>query len=323
MASSRRMPGLWAVSEDNPAAAVWPRGRCQSGVPSAMGQTYGEMRLAWLPAGWACQHLPMIGAAVSCREVSCWYPADGRRAAAADTVALDSVDLEVAAGQFVSIVGPSGSGKSTLLRVVTGLRRPDAGRVEVLGTTPEAAAEAKRIGFAPQSPALLPWATVAANVALPLQVNRRPGGEGRDPRDLLARVGLADAVDRRPGELSGGMAQRVAIARALVTDPELLVMDEPFAALDELTRESLRDVLLGLWDPARTTVLWVTHSVAEAVYLSDRVVVLSAHPGRVVADVPVDLPRPRRAELLHDRAWTAAEDAVREALRAGWQEARG
>lgn len=266
----------------------------------------------------------MIGApAISCREVSCWYPADGRRAATLSNVALDAVDLEVAAGQFVSVVGPSGSGKSTLLRVVTGLRRPDAGRVEVLGTSPEAAAEAKRIGFAPQSPALLPWATVAANVSLPLQVNRRPGGgRGRDPRDLLARVGLADAVGRRPGELSGGMAQRVAIARALVTDPELLVMDEPFAALDELTRESLRDVLLGLWDPARTTVLWVTHSVAEAVYLSDRVVVLSAHPGRVLADVAVDLPRPRRPELLHHRAWAAAEDAVREALRAGWQEPR-
>lgn len=252
--------------------------------------------------------------AVACRGVSCRYGRDG-----GEVLALDGIDLAVPAGQFVSVVGPSGSGKSTLLRVVTGLRAPDAGEVRVLGTTPEAAARAKRIGFAPQSPALLPWATVLANVSLPLRVNRAAGGgRSRRPLDVLASVGLAEAADRRPGELSGGMAQRVAMARALVTDPDVLVMDEPFAALDELTRESLRDVVLGLW-AGRTTVLWVTHSVGEAVYLSDRVVVLSARPGRVVADVPVDLPRPRRPELAHDPAWAAAEDAVRAALQASWQ----
>jgi NitT/TauT family transport system ATP-binding protein len=255
--------------------------------------------------------------AISSQAVSYRYAA-GRE----EIWALCDIDLEVAPGEFVSILGPSGSGKSTFLRLVAGLRRPDAGRISVLGTTPDEAARAKRIGFAPQSPALLPWASVLANVALPLQVNRAPAPTSssapRDPLELLARVGLADVAKLRPGQLSGGMAQRVAIARALVTDPELLVMDEPFSALDELTREVLRDVLLELWVPARTTVLWVTHSVAEAVYLSDRVDVLSARPGRIVEQVDVGLPRPRTPEMAHSREWARIEDAVRAALRRGW-----
>ncbi len=237
--------------------------------------------------------------------------------------ALRDIDLDIDAGTFVSIVGPSGCGKSTLLRLVTGLLRPDAGSVSVLGTSPERAARAKRIGFAPQSPALLPWASVIDNVALPTRVNRGPrprSAPKRDPVELLQRVGIGDVTERRPGSLSGGMAQRVAIARALVTDPELLVMDEPFSAIDELTREVLRDVLLSLWAPARSTVVFVTHSVAEAIYLSDRVIVLSARPGRVIDQVDVDLPRPRTTTMSHGAAWARVDDAVRAALTDGWSE---
>ncbi|MGI8493139.1 MAG: ABC transporter ATP-binding protein, partial [Acidimicrobiales bacterium] len=151
--------------------------------------------------------------------------------------AVDGIDLEVPRGRFLSLIGPSGCGKSTLLRLVAGLLRPDSGSVELFGETPEEARAAKRIGLVPQSPALLPWRTVLHNVALPTEVNRRQGGPPLDPAQLLHRVGLADVADRRPHQLSGGMAQRVAIARALVCQPSLLVMDEPFSALDELTRE--------------------------------------------------------------------------------------
>jgi NitT/TauT family transport system ATP-binding protein len=254
--------------------------------------------------------------AITSQGVSCRYSRRG-----GGIWALRDIDLDVGAGEFVTILGPSGSGKSTFLRLVAGLRQPDTGVVTVLGTTPDEAGRAKRIGFAPQSPALLPWASVLANVSLPLHVNRGSTphhGPSRDPLELLERVGLADVSGLRPGQLSGGMAQRVAIARALVADPELLVMDEPFSALDELTREVLRDVLLDLWAPARTTVLWVTHSVAEAVYLSDRVVVLSAGPGRIIDQVDVELPRPRTPAMAHGPAWARIEDAIRAALRTGW-----
>jgi NitT/TauT family transport system ATP-binding protein len=236
--------------------------------------------------------------------------------------ALGGIDLRVEPGQFVSVVGPSGSGKSTLLRLVTGLRAPDRGRILVLGTSPREATAGKRVGFVPQSPALLPWRTVLDNVRLPAQVNRAAGRQDRDsgpadPHRLLEQVGLADVAGRRPAELSGGMAQRVAIARALASAPSLLVMDEPFSALDELTREVLRDVLLDVWETSAATVLWVTHSVAEAVYLSDRIVVLSPRPGRVVADVEVGLARPRRPDMAREPTWAAVEDRVRAALRAG------
>jgi NitT/TauT family transport system ATP-binding protein len=273
-----------------------------------------------LDASRAPQAVP--DAAVELRGVDVTF-GEGPRAVSA----LAGIDLRVEEGRFVSIVGPSGSGKSTLLRLVTGLRRPDGGRVEVLGTTPRQAAAGKKIGFVPQSPALLPWRTVLDNVRLPAQVNRAGDRDLRGPRPdpyrLLEQVGLGDVADRRPGELSGGMAQRVAIARALASAPSLLVMDEPFSALDELTREVLRDVLLGVWQAARPTVLWVTHSVAEAVYLSDSIVVLSARPGRVLAEIADPLPRPRTPELMRHRTWGEVEDEVRAVLRAGWRHGGG
>jgi NitT/TauT family transport system ATP-binding protein len=237
------------------------------------------------------------------------------------TIALSGVDLDVAAGEFVTLIGPSGCGKSTLLRIVAGLVEPDGGQVTVLGERPAQACEAKHIGFVPQAPALLPWRTVLDNVRLPSQVNRRAqgGDEPLDPIELLQRVGLGDALTKRPAELSGGMQQRVAIARAFVFGAPVLVMDEPFSALDELTREVLRHELLELWQAFNKTVLFVTHSVTEAVTLSDRVVVMSARPGRIQAVVPIGLGRPRPVGIEITDEFHAAEAAVRGELRAGWQ----
>ena len=210
----------------------------------------------------------------------------------AEVVALRNVDLEVARGEFVAILGPSGCGKSTLLRLVAGLLPPSAGSVLVEGQ-PVRGPRAD-LGFVFQSPTLLPWASVLDNVLFPLRLLRRPRASAV-PRAqaLLDMVGLADVATRRPHELSGGMQQRVALCRALVHDPALLMMDEPFAALDALTRETLGRELLEIWQRSPTTVLFVTHSVPEAVLLADRVVVMGARPGHLVAEVAVDLPRPR------------------------------
>ena len=252
------------------------------------------------------------------------------------TVALSDVSLAVAPGSFVSLIGPSGCGKSTLLRLAAGLEVPDGGTVRVHGVTPQEAAAAKLIGFVPQSPALLPWLSVLKNVTLPRKVNRaadrrrgriaelagRPGlagrGAGPDALELLRKVGLGDAAHKLPAELSGGMQQRVALVRALSLRPDVLLMDEPFSALDELTRESLQDQLLALWDELRTTVLFVTHSVAEAVRMSGTVVVMAPRPGRIAATVAVDLPRPRDQRLLADRRFHDYEDQVRGLLREAW-----
>ena len=251
--------------------------------------------------------VPPIPAAIELSGVSCVF--DG-------VAAIAGVDLIVEPGRFVTLFGPSGCGKSTLLRVAAGLLTPDSGRVRLNGEPPQRARAAKEVGFVPQAPALLPWRTVLDNVRLPWQVNRRAPASNLDPMDLLDRVGLADAAHLLPGALSGGMAQRVAIARAFAVGPRLLLMDEPFAALDELTRETLRQVLLGIWEDARTTVLFVTHSPTEAVYLSDQVVVLSPRPGRVRDVIPVDLGRPRAPGIERTGAFLAVEERVRAALRA-------
>ena len=233
--------------------------------------------------------------------------------------ALREVDLRVERGQFVTLIGPTGCGKSTLLRIVAGLVEADTGSVSVFGEPPQAASSAKHVGFVPQSPALLPWRTVLDNVRLPFQVNRKANHDGgrrhRDPEEVLRSFGLGEALRRRPGELSGGMQQRVAIARALVFDPSVLLMDEPFSALDELTRERQRHGLLEMWQADRKTVVFVTHSVSEAVALSDVVVVMSAQPGRVSAIVPVGLPRPRGEKLETTGAFHEVEDRVRTELR--------
>ena len=248
--------------------------------------------------------------AVAARGVTHRYPgADGRT-----LLALDGVDLDVGAGEFVSIVGPSGCGKSTLLRLVAGLLASQAGGIEVLGGAPVEAQRARALGLVAQDPGLLPWRDVAANVRLPLDVMRVSDAER--VRALLDQVGIAEFAGYRPGALSGGMRQRVALARALVHRPRLLLMDEPFGALDELSREAMRIELLRIWEQERIAVLFVTHSVAEAVLLSDRVVVMSGRPGRVRAVIDVPLPRPRAEAQGSSPAFIATAAAVRAALRA-------
>lgn len=202
------------------------------------------------------------------------------------TQVIHGVDIEINDGEFVILVGPSGCGKSTLLRMIAGLTPPTAGTV--------ARAEGA-VGFVFQSPTLMPWATALGNTALPLRL----AGNSDDNRaaEALARVGLGGFENAYPHALSGGMKMRVSIARAIVTAPRLLLMDEPFAALDEITRFRLNDDLLALWQQNRWTVVFVTHSIREAVFLSERVVVLSPRPGRIVADVTVDLPGPRTPAL--------------------------
>jgi len=208
-------------------------------------------------------------------------------------VALDRLDLEVRKGEFVSLLGPSGCGKSTALRLIASLSEPSRGAVVWSGDAREPRSS-HAIGFVFQEPTLMPWARVSANVFLPLRL------EGIDERSaapriarVLDRVGLADFTKDYPRELSGGMRMRVSLARALVTDPRLLLMDEPFAALDEITRFRLNDDLLALWQALGKTVVFVTHSVFESVYLSNRIVVMTPRPGRVFAEIAIDAPYPR------------------------------
>ena len=207
-------------------------------------------------------------------------------------VALDRLDLDVRPGEFVSLLGPSGCGKSTALRIIAGLSVPSSGRV-AWGEGGAATAGPRRIGFVFQEPTLMPWATVAANVRLPLKLaGLTPDAPSRVDA-ALARVGLDGFAQSYPRELSGGMKMRVSIARALVTHPKILLMDEPFAALDEITRHRLNDDLLALWWQNRFTAVFVTHSVFESVYLSQRIVVMAARPGRVMADLRSEAPYPR------------------------------
>lgn len=235
------------------------------------------------------------------------------------TLALDDVSMVARRGQFITLIGPSGCGKSTLLRIAAGLVEADQGDVTIFGETVETAQRNKHIGFVPQSPALLPWRTVLENVQLPLQVNRRNKPTvGRAAAEILDSVGLGAVLDRRPYELSGGMQQRVAIARAFAIEPAVLLMDEPFSALDEFTREVLRQQLLALWEHDQKTVIFVTHSVGEAVLLSDVVVVMSAGPGRIRSLVEVDLPRPRREETGLTTEFIEIERRVRAELRRSW-----
>jgi NitT/TauT family transport system ATP-binding protein len=236
--------------------------------------------------------------------------------------ALSRLHLRVGWGEFVSVIGPSGCGKSTLLRVVGGLLEPSQGTVHLHGRSPHDAQRNKEIGYVFQDPSLLPWRTVLSNVSLPLEVNRRRrngGNRQRSPHELLELVGLQEFERYYPGELSGGMQQRVAIARALVFDPTLLLMDEPFGALDEITRQAMRYELLRIWaagsDASPKTVVFVTHSIPEAIALSDRVVVLSSSPGTVRAVIDIDLPRPRGEAMEMDEAFLSYVTQLRSLLR--------
>ena len=235
--------------------------------------------------------------------------------------ALDDVTFDVQRGEFVCLIGPSACGKSTLLRLIAGLIPAGSGEICLDGQAHQG--PQRQVGLVFQEPTLLPWRTVAANVALPLELAGAPAGvSAGTPGDkirersatLLDLVGLRDFAKEYPSNLSGGMAQRVAIARALCQDPDVLLLDEPFGALDALTRERMAEELLRIWERSKRTVLMVTHNVAEAALLSDRVVVLSPRPGHVTDIVSVDLPRPRVPEMLTSEALQRVARALRAAL---------
>ena len=232
--------------------------------------------------------------------------------------ALADVDLAIGAGEFVSFIGPSGCGKTTLLRLIADLEQPTAGSVHVNGVTPEQARLNRHYGYIFQAPALYPWRTVEKNVMLPLELMGFSKPERRErARRYLELVNLAGFARRFPWQLSGGMQQRVSIARALSFDPALLLMDEPFGALDEIVRDHLNEQLLRLWDKTQKTVLFVTHSIPEAVFLSTRIVVMSPRPGRIIDVIDCNFPRDRTLEVRETPEFLKIAQRVRAGLRAG------
>jgi NitT/TauT family transport system ATP-binding protein len=231
------------------------------------------------------------------------------------TAALAGLDLDVRQGEFLSLLGPSGCGKSTALRIIAGLSEPSAGRVAWHRAQAGPASNATRIGFVFQEPTLMPWTTVFNNVLLPLKLKGVPRDQAQaSVAAALDRVGLENFAQAYPRELSGGMRMRVSIARALVTEPELLLMDEPFAALDEITRFKLNNDLLEVWQALRMTVVFVTHSVFESVFLSSRIVVMAARPGRAFTELAVDAPYPRDQNFRTSAEYAAFARRTSEAL---------
>ncbi len=249
---------------------------------------------------------------IELRAVSKVYPTRKKGA----VTALTDLDLRVADGEFVTLVGPSGCGKSTVLKLVAGLLAPTTGQVLIDGrpvTGPR-----REMGFVFQTPVLLPWRTVRENVLLPIEMLGQPVGPvERRADDLLHQVGLADFRKAHPWELSGGMQQRVGICRALIHDPAVLLMDEPFAALDAMTREALGIELLRIWEEQRKIVLFVTHSIPEAVLLADRVVVMTSRPGRIAGIAEIDLPRPREIDQEYDDRFKNAARRIRRLVEGG------
>lgn len=228
--------------------------------------------------------------------------------------ALGDLRFTVAEGEFVSVLGPSGCGKSSLLRLVTGLLPPTSGQIRLAGTP--ITSPRSDVGIVFQSATLLPWKTVLDNVLVPARARGRISSEQRArAREWLRTVGLEGFESHYPDELSGGMQQRVGIARAMLTDPRLLLMDEPFAALDAMTREAMMDELLRVWSGTGKTVLFITHSIPEAVYLSDRVLVMGPRPGTVIEDLPIDLPRPRTPATMADPRFAQLGSHLRDRFR--------
>ena len=233
---------------------------------------------------------------ISLHNVGMTYPTGN-----GPVTALTGVTFDIHPGEFISLLGPSGCGKTTLLRILAGLLQNTQGEAQVAGMTPLQARQNGEMGMVFQNAVLYDWRTVQKNVELPLEIKGAPREQRRQAaREMLELVGLSSFADNHPYELSGGMQQRVSIARALTTSPHILLMDEPFSALDEFTREKLHDDLLSICRSKHMTIIFVTHNIAESVYLSDRVVVMSPHPGRISAVIPIDLPQPRTPEM---REW--------------------
>ena len=235
-----------------------------------------------------------------------------------NVLALDHINLDVQKGEFISLVGPSGCGKTTLLRLVADLLEPTSGLVKVAGMTPREVRLQQKFGIVFQKGVLFDWRTVKRNVEMPLEIMKwRPEERSARADKMLEMVGLTEFAQHYPQQLSGGMQQRVGIARAFAIRPEILLMDEPFSALDEFTKEKLQQDLLRIWGKDKKTVLFVTHNIAEAVYLSDRICVLSPHPGRLSAVVEVDLPRPRTLDMRDTVKFTELVAKVRSSFEGG------
>lgn len=253
----------------------------------------------------------MAGPVITARDLSLTFEtADG------PVYALSNVQLDVEEGEFVSFIGPSGCGKTTLLRVIADLEQATSGTITVNGMTPDQARRARSYGYVFQAPALFAWRTVEKNVALPLEVMGVADAASRIKRNLEL-VNLLGFEKKYPWQLSGGMQQRVSIARALAFDPKLLLMDEPFGALDEIVRDKLNQQLLSLWDATKKTVIFVTHSIQEAVFLSTKIVVMSPRPGRIIDVIETRFPRDRTLDVRETPEFLKVAHRVREGLRAG------
>lgn len=253
-----------------------------------------------------------VALSISCRNLGVRFFTERR-----SVTALQGLDLDVAEGEFLTLLGPSGCGKSTLLRVIADLMSPSKGQINVLGAAPEAARLRRDIGFVFQDAALLPWRTAIQNVELPLEVadGKKRAGKAT-PKELMELVGLKGWENSYPHELSGGMRQRVSIARALVSGPKVLLMDEPFGALDEITRDRLNEELRRVWKETGITILFVTHSIYEAAFLGQRVLMLAANPGRVKEIVPVNLPEDRGLDIRETSEFVALSAHLRRVLEA-------
>ena len=248
---------------------------------------------------------------ISIRDLNMVYTGRG-----AETVALKNANLEIKEGEFISLIGPSGCGKTTLLRLIADLIQPTSGEITVAGKTPREARESREYGYVFQAPVLYDWRTVLKNVTLPLEIMNFSKAERKErAAELLEMVGLGDFHTQYPWQLSGGMQQRVSIARALAFDPKLLLMDEPFGALDEITREGMNHELLTIWQETKKTVVFVTHSIAEAVFLSSRIIVMTPRPGKIEQVIPVDLPYPRDNDTRESKEFFDLATEVRESLR--------
>jgi NitT/TauT family transport system ATP-binding protein len=246
------------------------------------------------------------------RDVSKSFVINGER-----FQALKGVSFEVGDHEIVSLIGPSGCGKSTLLRLIGGLLPRDSGEISVCGLTPGEARKQQKYSFVFQDAVLFPWRSVIRNVQLPLEINKTAGDHKaarRRAAEMLSLVGLQGFEEASPNQLSGGMRHRVALARALIMSPPLIFMDEPFAALDEITRDRMNIETLRIWSETKASILFVTHSIEEAVFLSDRVLVFSTHPGELLADIRIELPRPRVLELKQDAACFKYTNEIRQIL---------